>query len=87
MDKVYHAPDIPSYTKEDAIAFAKKHLNRPITPRVNFGHIWENRKSYKLVSLEEGQMRRWSWGRMVCVGDCIHKMTPNMGVGGNTAIE
>lgn len=36
---------------------------------------------------EEAQMKRWSWGRIACVGDGVHKMTPNMGAGGNAAME
>ncbi|KAJ4361867.1 hypothetical protein N0V83_010808 [Neocucurbitaria cava] len=36
---------------------------------------------------EEAQLKRWSWGRIACVGDGVHKMTPNMGAGGNAAIE
>lgn len=87
LPKVYHMPNIPQYTKEDAEAFANTHFDRPITREVKFGHIWENRKSFALVPLEEGQLKIWTWGRIACVGDCVHKMTPNMGAGGNTAIE
>jgi 2-polyprenyl-6-methoxyphenol hydroxylase-like FAD-dependent oxidoreductase len=87
LPNVYRVPNIPHYTKEEADAFASHHLDRHITPNVNFGHIWKSRKSYTLVPLEEGQLKRWTWGRIVCVGDCVHKMTPNMGAGGNAAIE
>jgi 2-polyprenyl-6-methoxyphenol hydroxylase-like FAD-dependent oxidoreductase len=54
---------------------------------MRFGDIWKNRSTYTLVPTEEAQLKRWSWGRIACVGDCIHKMTPNMGAGGNAAIE
>jgi len=87
LPKAYRVPDIPHYTKEDADAFSTCSIDRPITTTVKYGDIWMNRKSYTLVPLEEGQLKRWTWGRIVCVGDCVHKMTPNMGAGGNTAIE
>jgi 2-polyprenyl-6-methoxyphenol hydroxylase-like FAD-dependent oxidoreductase len=87
LDKVYTMPNIPRYTKLDAETFASQHHNRPITPDVCFGDIWEKRTSYTLVATEEAQLKRWSWGRIACIGDSAHKMTPNLGHGGNAAIE
>ncbi|KAF2824862.1 FAD binding domain protein [Ophiobolus disseminans] len=87
MDKVYHTPDIPRFTKHDAEAFAADHQDVPTTSQLKFREIWDTRKSYTLVATEEAQLKRWSWSRIACVGDCVHKMTPNMGAGGNTAIE
>ena len=58
-----------------------------ITPDMTLGDLWKTRSTFTLVPIEEAQMKRWSWGRIACVGDCVHKMTPNMGAGGNAAIE
>lgn len=80
-------PNIPRYTREDADTFAESIQDTVITPDVRFGNIWKNRVSYTLVPTEEAQLKRWSWGRIACVGDGVHKMTPNMGAGGNAAIE
>lgn len=87
LDKVYTMPSIPRYTKLDAEMFASQYHNKPITPDVCFGDIWEKRTSYTLVATEEAQLKRWSWGRITCIGDSAHKMTPNLGHGGNAAIE
>ena len=87
MDKVYKVPNIPRYTKQDADTFAESIQDTPITRDVKFSDIWKNRVSYTLVPTEEAQLKRWSWGRIACVGDGVHKMTPNMGAGGNSAIE
>ena len=81
------ADEIPRYTKADAEAFARKIENFHITPELTFDGIWKNRSTYTLVPTEEAQMKRWSWGRIACVGDSVHKVTPNMGAGGNAAIE
>ena len=62
-------------------------LERSITPDIKFKDIWKSRVTYTLVATEEAQLKTWSWGRIACTGDSIHKMTPNMGAGGNTAIE
>jgi 2-polyprenyl-6-methoxyphenol hydroxylase-like FAD-dependent oxidoreductase len=79
MDKVYHVPNIPRYTQEDAEDFGAAHNNITITPQVKFDEIWTNRTTRTLVATEEAQLKRWSWGRIACVGDSVHKMTPNMG--------
>jgi 2-polyprenyl-6-methoxyphenol hydroxylase-like FAD-dependent oxidoreductase len=87
LDKVYKVPNIPRYTKHDAETFATKFKGVRVTTEISFVDIWENRKTYTLVPIEEAQMKRWTWGRFACVGDVVHKMTPNMGAGGNSAIE
>ncbi|KAH7082317.1 FAD binding domain protein [Paraphoma chrysanthemicola] len=87
LNEVYRMPNIPRYTKEDAEIFAANVQGQRITPKLTFRDIWRNRTSYTLVATEEAQLSRWSWGRIACVGDGVHKMTPNMGAGGNAAIE
>lgn len=81
------AAELPRYTKEDAESYAENIKNYPITPELTFHDIWKNRVSFTLVPTEEAQLKRWSWGRIACVGDSVHKMTPNMGAGGNSAME
>ncbi|KAF2435003.1 FAD/NAD(P)-binding domain-containing protein [Tothia fuscella] len=93
MDKVYHYPNIPIFTKADAEAFADSLADSPLqnkegpTGVMNVEDVWKNRVSSTLVVLEEAEHKRWTWGRIACVGDSIHKMTPNAGAGGNNAIE
>jgi 2-polyprenyl-6-methoxyphenol hydroxylase-like FAD-dependent oxidoreductase len=93
MDKVYHHPDIPKFTTTDAEAFADSFRDFNIVPKdfptgaIKFSDVWKNRTSHSLVALEEAEYQRWTWGRFVCIGDGIHKMTPNAGLGGNSAIE
>jgi FAD dependent monooxygenase len=43
--------------------------------------------SLSYLPLEEASHEVWTYDRIVCIGDAIHKMTPNMGQGGNQAIE
>lgn len=87
--KVYKGNEIPKYTREDADKFGKEISHYNIQPKgeIIFGDIWANRMSYTLVALEEAEYKKWTWGRIACLGDSIHKMTPNAGHGGNAAIE
>lgn len=88
-DKIYKAPNIPKYTTEDKAKFLKDHGDLVIRndPRVTFNTFMTTEVSSTLVALEEAAYENWSYGRMVCAGDSIHKMTPNLGAGGNSAVE
>lgn len=89
LPKVYKADEVPKYTREDADAFGKEIAHSNIQPNgeVTFEDIWKNRMTYTLVALEEADYKKWTWGRIVCLGDGIHKVTPNSGYGGNSAVE
>ncbi|KAL2824224.1 hypothetical protein BDW59DRAFT_147668 [Aspergillus cavernicola] len=89
MPQVHTNHDIPRFTPMDAEAFAVEHRALPIRPhgRITMGHIWEARERATLTSLEEADFQNWSIGRIVCLGDSSHKMTPNSGSGGMLALE
>jgi 2-polyprenyl-6-methoxyphenol hydroxylase-like FAD-dependent oxidoreductase len=89
MPQIYRAENIPRFSKEDAKAFAEDKRDIPVMPggTVTVGDLWKTAQTYNLVALEEAYYSTWTYGRYVCLGDSIHKMTPNMGAGGNSAIE
>lgn len=58
-----------------------------VSDTVTVGELMEKTSSVGFFPLEEASHEVWTYGRVVCVGDAIHKMTPNMGQGGNQAIE
>jgi len=74
LDKRYHVPDIPKFTKEDGEALAQRCLSVRMTEQVTFQDLWNNRLLYKLVPLEEAWYAHWTWGRFACIGDSIHKV-------------
>jgi 2-polyprenyl-6-methoxyphenol hydroxylase-like FAD-dependent oxidoreductase len=87
MDKLYRGEEIPRFTKDDAIRFVEKHSSFKIRPNLSIADFWERIENYSFVPLEEGVFKLWTWGRIACVGDSAHKMTPNIGAGGNAGIE
>ncbi|KAF2418752.1 FAD/NAD(P)-binding domain-containing protein [Tothia fuscella] len=87
LDKVHRGNDIPKFTKEDAVKYARKHLTMKIRPDLTFADYWKEADNQNLVSVEEGVFKLWTYGRIACVGDAAHKMTPNIGTGGNAGIE
>jgi hypothetical protein len=74
MDKIYQFSDFPRFSDDDAAALARRALTVPMNDKVKFADLWENRLAGKLVPLEEALFRQWTWGRIVCVGDSIHKV-------------
>ncbi|PWY63056.1 FAD/NAD(P)-binding domain-containing protein [Aspergillus eucalypticola CBS 122712] len=87
MGKVYGEKDIPrldqSKIEEDMAPFFSKY----IAEGVQFRDIFENRVRCSHVPIEEGFLNQWVWKRYACIGDSVHKTTPNLGQGGNGALE
>jgi 2-polyprenyl-6-methoxyphenol hydroxylase-like FAD-dependent oxidoreductase len=87
LDKIYRGSDIPRFTKDDAVRYAEKHSTMNIRPGITLSTYWDKSENFSLVCTEEGTFKLWTWGRIACVGDSAHKMTPNIGAGGNAGIE
>jgi 2-polyprenyl-6-methoxyphenol hydroxylase-like FAD-dependent oxidoreductase len=89
MDQVYKTGNIKKFTKEDAEAFRERYCDVNLMPKrsVKFQDVWKNRTSFTLVATDESEYKQRTLGRIACLGDSIHKMTPNAGAGGNACIE
>ncbi|RDW89703.1 FAD protein [Coleophoma cylindrospora] len=87
LDKRYFGKDIPRYTKDDLDEAIKPFMNIHMTDDITFESIWATRTFANMTCVEESQFENWTSDRIVCVGDAIHKMTPNLGAGGNAAME
>ncbi|RYP11134.1 hypothetical protein DL765_007883 [Monosporascus sp. GIB2] len=87
LDGTYRPPNMPCYTESDQTEFVKPFMKRYVAQTVTFDAVWQRRTASTLTVLEEAQYNHWTYDRFVCLGDAIHKMTPNIGQGGNWAIE
>jgi hypothetical protein len=77
LNQQYQAPHVPKYTDEDAQEYAMRSLNKQLvsdTVDIKVGDFWGRRQKWALVALEEGYLNHWSWGRIVCIGDSVHKV-------------
>ncbi|KAH6989817.1 hypothetical protein BKA56DRAFT_653104 [Ilyonectria sp. MPI-CAGE-AT-0026] len=83
----YPLSNIPHYTRAETEQFAIQHGDMLIRPDLKFSYLWEKTTSCQLVALEESKFKIWTCGRIACLGDSTHKMTPNVAAGGNAAIE
>ena len=80
-------PHRQRYTDEDAETLAASVASHPLCETLVFGELWKKRIRGSLISLEEGVLQHWSHERIVLVGDSVHKVTPNIALGGNSAME
>ncbi|ORY69604.1 uncharacterized protein BCR38DRAFT_332111 [Pseudomassariella vexata] len=87
LNKPFPAHQRVRYTEQDAEALAATVADHPLSESWVFGDLWNNRSRGALISLEEGVLEHWHHERIVLAGDAVHKMTPNIALGGNTAIE
>jgi FAD dependent monooxygenase len=86
-DKKYYTPNIPRFSQADLEKSVLKNSDIKITEHTTLGDMWKHRSKTTMVSLEEVCFNRWYNDRLVLLGDAVHKVTPNAGHGGNTAIE
>lgn len=72
------------YSQEEKEAFAKELAHIHVTPTVTFGDLWSETDWSFASGLEEGVAETWYGDRVVLMGDTVHKMTPNAGLGLNS---
>ncbi|KAI8630518.1 hypothetical protein F5Y19DRAFT_48544 [Xylariaceae sp. FL1651] len=80
-------PNRLRFTEDDMEAYAKQVADLPVSESVLFGELWRHKTRAHIVSLEEGVLKHWHFGRLALLGDSAHKVTPNAGFGGSTAME
>jgi 2-polyprenyl-6-methoxyphenol hydroxylase-like FAD-dependent oxidoreductase len=88
-ESVAPTPDTPRFSEDEMDATISKYGDNKLGPNYTFRDLWESRQKAAMVPLEEGVLKtKWhSGGRVVLVGDSVHKATVNPGLGGNLAVE
>ncbi|KAK3942865.1 hypothetical protein QBC46DRAFT_378981 [Diplogelasinospora grovesii] len=87
LPKSYGLGEIPRYSAEDTEAFMRRNGDIRVRPDLTIGDLWRKTIFSKMAVAEEGKFKLWTYGRIACVGDSVHKTTLNLGAGGNAAIE
>ncbi|KAI1415621.1 FAD/NAD(P)-binding domain-containing protein [Hypoxylon sp. FL1857] len=71
----------PRYTEADTIAFVEKRGDLFLCDNLQVKDVFPQRYHGGMTILQEGVLKRWTWGRIVLVGDAAHKFTSNQGLG------
>lgn len=87
MDRKYTGDEIPRFTRKDMEAQVLEHGQFQLCKGITLKDLMDTTMQLSYLALEEANHEVWTHRRIVCLGDSIHKMTPNMGQGGNQAIE
>lgn len=74
-DKQCRWPNRAQYTQEDMDALATKLADYPVSESLLYGELWRKRVRAHLVSLEEGVLEHWFFGRTALAGDSVHKVS------------
>ncbi|BAE66512.1 unnamed protein product [Aspergillus oryzae RIB40] len=82
-------PRLPRYAQDQASIdeHVRPFLDAHISSTILFKDLYNNSKTCLHVGLEELLCENWVSGNIVCIGDSVHKMTPNLAQGANCAIE
>lgn len=72
------------YTEEEKLEFAKTAEDLSVSEDIKFKDIWSETTWSYFSGLEEGVAPTWFGDRAVLIGDTVHKMTPNVGLGLNS---
>ncbi|KAI8630199.1 hypothetical protein F5Y19DRAFT_484078 [Xylariaceae sp. FL1651] len=87
LDMPFTWPKRERYTDGDAEALAELVADKPVTNQIVFAEVWKRRNRAVVIALEEYVTEHWHHGRIAVCGDAVHKLHPNMALGGNSAIE
>lgn len=74
----------PRYSDEEKEAMAAEVADIHVSETVQFKDLWAEQQWSFCSGLEEGTAEKWFDDRTVLVGDTVHKMTPNVGLGLNS---
>jgi 2-polyprenyl-6-methoxyphenol hydroxylase-like FAD-dependent oxidoreductase len=74
LPETKYGKDIPRCNREMETDFIKKYEHAPITKRLTFGQIYAKRLFTTLRPLHEYVHEKWSFKRMIILGDSAHKV-------------
>lgn len=74
LDKKYQYGSAPRFSVNDAAAWGERLTDKTIWKDIKFEQVWQSRQTVDMTALEETIFRNWSCGRIVCIGDSMHKV-------------
>jgi FAD dependent monooxygenase len=74
-EKRYYYPDKPHFNTRDARRICEGLTSKKINETMTFGNMWANCDIFTMTPLEEGYFKTWQYGRLVCIGDAVRKVS------------
>ncbi|GIK04356.1 hypothetical protein Aspvir_008437 [Aspergillus viridinutans] len=74
LGKRYRYGSAPRFSTTEAAACCEKLTGLYIWKDIKFKQVWQNREAFTMTPLEENLFQNWHCGRLVCIGDSMHKV-------------
>ncbi|KAK8129732.1 FAD-dependent monooxygenase andE [Apiospora kogelbergensis] len=87
LPKELAGSEIRRFTEEERTEHAEKHFNDLIQNETKFGDLYRNRVRSAYVPLQQYALENWHFGRIILLGDTVHKTHPVTGMGAAMCIE
>lgn len=74
MSQTFHGSSIPRFTSEDLEKVVSMNLEKYVAAGIPFASVYKNVLFKAYVPLEEAFFEHWTYERLVCIGDAVHKV-------------
>lgn len=78
MEKKYKGNEIPRRDNSQSNAHIQKYPDFEVGNNTKLTDLWKNVTTSNYAVFEESVMETWTCGRMICIGDAVHKATINV---------
>lgn len=79
--------DAPRFTQEEGLEICRKYSGAKLTEKTNFGDVFANRHRITTQACPNHCLKRWHYGRLICLGDSVAKTNPILAQGGAQGAE
>jgi hypothetical protein len=86
-DKVKKGLDFPQWTEEEGHEICRTWASAKLSDKTTFGDVYANRYRMTTQAVPNHTLRRWHWGRLICLGDSVAKTNPILAQGGAQGAE
>ncbi|KAG9253102.1 uncharacterized protein F5Z01DRAFT_725890 [Emericellopsis atlantica] len=86
-DKTTSSLDFPRWTPEEGAAVCEKYADAKLSEKTTFGDVYANRYRITTQPCPNHSLRRWHYGRLICLGDAVAKTNPILAQGGAQGAE
>jgi 2-polyprenyl-6-methoxyphenol hydroxylase-like FAD-dependent oxidoreductase len=87
LPKELRGNEIPRYTDHDMDEMVRKRWDDVLQRDLRVGELYQRKVRSALVPMAEYAFDRWHFGRIMLLGDAVHKLHHITGQGGNMCIE
>lgn len=75
LQQKYVYPDNPRFSTDDAASVCARLSKLSIWRDISVANLWKNRIFVSMTAMEEGLFQTWHFGRIVLLGDSVHKVS------------